>query len=61
VKLVPSKSLTGSGPAQLLLEGIPSFVRSGIETIESALGRRAPPGEPAPDWAKPVAPSPDGM
>jgi hypothetical protein len=49
VTLVPSKSLTGSGPAQLLLEGIPSFVRSGIETIESVLGRRAPPGEPTPD------------
>ncbi|HME71024.1 MAG TPA: AsmA-like C-terminal region-containing protein [Myxococcota bacterium] len=61
VKLVPSKSLTGSGPAQLLLEGIPSFVRNGIDAIQSVLGRRAPPGEPTRESTKPAAPAPDGM
>ena len=61
VKLVPSKSLTGSGPAQLVLEGIPSFVRSGIDAIQSVLGRRAPLAEPSGELAKPAAPTPDGM
>ena len=61
VKLVPSKSLTGSGPAQLLLEGVPSFVRNGIEAIQSVLGRRTPPPEVTRESAKPAAPAPDGM
>jgi len=61
VKLVPSKSLTGSGPAQLLLEGVPSFVRSGIEAIQSVLGRRTPPPEAVRESAKPAAPAPEGM
>ena len=61
VKLVPSKSLTGTGPAQLVLEGIPSFVRSGIAAIESVLGRQAPAPESSRDSAKPVLPAPDGM
>ncbi|HKE10884.1 MAG TPA: AsmA-like C-terminal region-containing protein [Myxococcota bacterium] len=61
VKLVPSKSLTGSGPAQLLLEGIPSFVRSGVEAIQSVLGRRAAPPEPSAQLDKRTAPAPEGM
>jgi AsmA-like C-terminal region len=61
VKLVPSKSLTGSGPAQLVLEGIPSFVRSGIDAIQSVLGRREPPADPTRESAKPAVPAPDGM
>ena len=61
VKLVPSKSLTGSGPAQLVLEGIPSFVRNGIDAIQSVLGRRAAPAEPGRESAKPAVPAPDGM
>jgi len=61
VKLVPSRSLTGSGPAQLLLEGVPSFVRSGIDAIEAVLGRRAAPAEPTGQSAKPALPAPDGM
>jgi hypothetical protein len=61
VTLVPSKSLTGSGPAQLLLEGIPSFVRSGVEAIQSVLGRRSPPVGPSAEWDKATAPAPDRM
>jgi hypothetical protein len=61
VKLVPSKSLTDSGPAQLLLEGIPSFVRSGIEAIQSVLGGRPSPPEPPQESGKPAAPAPEGM
>jgi len=61
VKLVPSKSLTDSGPAQLLLEGLPSFVRSGIDAIQSVLGRRAAPADPTGESSKPAAPTPDGM
>jgi hypothetical protein len=61
VTLIPSKSLTGSGPAQLLLEGIPSFVRSGVEAIQSVLGRRTAPLEPSARLDKPAAPAPDGM
>ena len=61
VKLVPSRSLTGTGPAQLLLEGIPSFVRSGVEAIQSALGHRSAPPAPSAQLDKPTAPAPDGM
>jgi len=61
VKLVPSRSLTGSGPAQLLLEDLPSFVRSGIDAIETVLGRKPTPAEPTGQSARPALPAPDGM
>jgi hypothetical protein len=61
VKLVPSRSITGSGPAQLLLEGVPSFVRGGIDAIESVLGRPAAPAAPTGQSARPPLPAPDGM
>ena len=58
-KLVPSKSLTETGPARLVLDGVPSFVRSGIDAIESVMGgpKAAPAGAgPAPAPSPPPAP-----
>ncbi len=58
-KLVPSKSLTETGPARLVLDGVPSFVRSGIDAIESVMGVRKPaPAGAGPVPTPPSAPTP---
>lgn len=40
-KLIPVKSLTAVGPASFMLEGLPGFVRGGIQRIQSVLRSRA--------------------
>jgi hypothetical protein len=58
-RLVPLKSLAETGPASFVLEGLPSFVRSGIEAIESVLGgRRRDEDEATPSPERPAAPGP---
>lgn len=49
-RIIPVKSLTSMGPANLMLEGLPEFVRGGIQRIQSVLRPRA--GTPPPSKEK---------
>lgn len=53
--IVPLKSLAATGPAGFVLEGVPSFVRGGIDAIESIFRRDA---ATRPDEAPGPSPSP---
>ena len=59
--LVPLRSLAATGPAGFVLEGLPSFVRGGVDAIESLFRREAagaplPPAEPPDAGAAPPGP-----